>query len=254
MIERAIPAPLAPSGEGPSAQFAPGPAAAPYPAALRPAGPARWSGDGWLLLRHDTVTPVQAGFPSYGRSQAGAVLRYRLTPLGGRNLQAHLRASTALAAPHEQELAAGLSARILPQVPVRVALEARVGELSRDARFRPAAYAVTEIPPVELPLNTRGEIYLQGGYVGGEGATAFVDGLVRVQRTLRGLDEAGFSVGAGAWGGTQKGAARLDLGPTATQAFRLGKTRARLSVDYRFRLSGEAEPKSGPALTLSAGF
>jgi hypothetical protein len=260
LIERVIPMPLASSKAGRPAierELTPPPeipAAAPYPAALRPAGRAGWSGDGWLLLRHDTIAPVPAGLPSYGRSQAGAVLRYRFGSAEWGNPQAHIRANAALIAPHGQELAAGLSARVLPRVPVRVALEARVGETDRHTRFTPAAYAVTEIPPVELPLKGRGEVYLQGGYVGGEGATGFVDGQVRIQRSLRGRDEAVFTAGVGAWGGKQKGAARIDFGPTASHAFRLGQTQARLSVDYRFRVSGKAEPKSGPALTLSAGF
>lgn len=259
-IERLIPGPLAPATvahEAPASSHpsAPGiPAAAAYPVAFQPLGPSRWSSDGWVLLRDDTVTPVLAGLPSYGRSQAGAVLRYRLGTLGGRNPQLHLRVSSALTAPHGEELAAGISARVQPRIPVRVALEARAGELHGDFRIRPAVYAVSEVPLLELPGNTRGEIYFQGGYVGGADATAFADGQVRVQRTLRGVDETGFSAGIGAWGGTQEGASRLDLGPTFTQTFRLGQTRARLSVDYRFRAAGDAEPKSGPALTLSAGF
>jgi hypothetical protein len=133
-------------------------------------------------------------------------------------------------------------------------VEARLGEVYRGTRLRPAAFAVTEIPPVELPLKARGGIYLQAGYVGGKEATAFVDGQARIERTLRGVDDAGLSIGAGIWGGAQKGASRLDVGPTAGYAFRLGQAQARLSADYRFRVSRKAEPKSGPALTLSAGF
>jgi hypothetical protein len=66
--------------------------------------------------------------------------------------------------------------------------------------------------------------------------------------------EAEVSAGAGVWGGAQKGAARLDIGPTAAASFRLGESRGRVAADYRFRVAGEAEPRSGPALTLSAGF
>lgn len=56
-------------------------------------------------------------------------------------------------------------------------------------------------------------------------------------------------------GGAQKGAARLDVGPAASAAVGLGESGgARLAVDWRFRVAGSAAPKSGPALTLSAGF
>lgn len=257
LIERAISNPLASpaqiEGETP---FVPNRRlpAAPYPVALAPADPSRWSADGWVLLRDDTITPIQSGLPSHGRSQAGAVLRYRLSTWNGRNPQAHVRASTALAAPHERELAAGLSARILPRIPLRIAAEARVGEQRGATRVRPAAYAVTEVPPIDLPAGGQGEVYLQGGYVGGEDATAFIDGQARVQRPIVGRRETSLSAGAGAWGGAQEGVTRFDAGPTATLTFRLGRARARLAADYRFRVLGDAEPKSGPALTLSAGF
>ncbi len=60
--------------------------------------------------------------------------------------------------------------------------------------------------------------------------------------------------GAGAWGGAQEDAARLDIGPSASVSFQLGEGRGRLAADYRIRVAGDAEPSSGPALTLSAGF
>ena len=39
-----------------------------------------------------------------------------------------------------------------------------------------------------------------------------------------------------------------------TPVFRVGEARGRLAADYRFRVAGDAEPRSGPALTVSAGF
>ena len=62
-------------------------------------------------------------------------------------------------------------------------------------------------------------------------------------------------IGAGAWGGIQKGASRLDAGPGATVSMPLSpKVFGRLAVDWRFRVAGNAEPDSGPALTVAAGF
>ncbi|MBS1239358.1 MAG: hypothetical protein H6R45_64, partial [Proteobacteria bacterium] len=58
----------------------------------------------------------------------------------------------------------------------------------------------------------------------------------------------------GAWGGAQKGAARLDIGPSASLQLKLGEANSRVSMDWRFRVAGEARPASGPALTISAGF
>lgn len=235
------------------------PAAAPplqasLPQHAPPYAGSRWSADAWLMARQDTTGGIASGRPSYGRSQAGAVLRYRLIPDSARGPQVYLRGSSALAGPLERDFAAGLSARPLPRVPVRVALEARVSQTAQGTELRPAAIAVTELPPVRLPGGLQAEAYVQGGYVGGRFATAFVDGQARVERAVARIGEAEVTAGAGAWGGAQEGAARLDVGPSAAVSFRLGDTRGRVAADYRFRVAGDAEPRSGPALTLSAGF
>jgi len=214
----------------------------------------RWSADSWLLLRRDSITPLLSSRPSYGRSQVGAVIRYSLAAASALRPQAYLRASAALAGAREHELAAGVSVRPLAGLPLRFALETRIGETGRGTRLRPAAFAVTEFARLRLPLGMRGEAYAQGGYVGGGYPTAFVDGQVRVERPLVRSGEIEVSAGAGAWGGAQRGAARLDIGPTAAVSFRLGGARGRVAADYRFRVAGDAEPSSGPALTLSAGF
>jgi hypothetical protein len=137
---------------------------------------------------------------------------------------------------------------------VRVAGEARVTATAQGTEVRPAAFAVTELPPARLPLGAVGEAYLQAGWVGGRFATAFIDGHVRIDRPLARVGDAEVSAGAAAWGGAQKGAARLDVGPSARVSFRLGDGRGRVAADYRFRVAGDAQPASGPALTLSAGF
>ena len=239
--------------------IAPGvPAAAPMlAAAAPPRGPAtdrRWSADAWLLLRDDTTSPILSGRPSYGRSQAGAVIRYRLASDSALRPQAYLRASAALAGAREREVAAGVSARPVAGVPLRLFAEVRIGETARGRQVRPAVYAVTEFPALALPLGLRAEAYAQGGYVGGDYATAFVDGQARVGRPLVRRGDAELTAGAGVWGGAQEDAARLDIGPTAAVSFRLAGVSGRVAADYRFRVAGDAAPASGPALTLSAGF
>lgn len=233
------------------------PEVAPYsvePVAARQAGESRWSADGWLLWRDDTTTPFTSGRPSYGRSQLGAVVRYQLAPSSAHRPQVYLRGSAALQGSNEQEVAAGLSARPIAKLPVRVAAELRMSDYAQSKEVRPAAYAVTELPPQELPGGLRAEAYLQAGYVGGDFATPFVDGQARVDRSLASVGNFDLRAGASTWGGAQKDSERLDIGPTASVTFRIGETRGRVSADYRFRVAGEAEPASGPALTLSAGF
>jgi len=237
---------------------APGvPAAAPALAAIiRPSDtrPARWSADGWLLLRDDTVTPLLSGRPSYGRSQTGAIMRYGLAPTSLHRPQIYLRASTALSGQREHEIATGVSARPIGRLPLRVAIEGRLNETDDGTRARPAAYAVTELAPFRLPAGFRAEVYAQAGYVGGAFATAFVDGQAHLERRLARRGAIEFSAGAGVWGGAQEDASRIDVGPTAIVSFRLGRGFGRIAADYRFRAAGNAEPASGPALTVSAGF
>lgn len=214
----------------------------------------RWSADGWLLWRDDSSSPLLSGRPAYGRSQAGAVVRYHLAPSSGHRPQAYLRGSAALQGSREQEAALGLSARPLARVPVRLAAELRASDRTDGTSLRPAAFAVTELPPQPLPGGLVAEGYGAAGYVGGQGSTAFVDGQVRVDRSLASVRDFTLRAGGGAWGGAQQGAARLDIGPTASLSFNLGETRARVAADYRVRVAGDARPASGPALTLSAGF
>lgn len=214
----------------------------------------RWTVDAWALWRKDTPTPLTSGRPSYGRSQAGAVLQYRLAPASGHAPQSHLRVTRALDGASETDVALGASARLLPQIPVRLAAEARVSETQAGTEVRAAAFAVTELSPVTLPAGFTGEAYAQAGYVTGRFATPFVDGQARIARELAGARDFRLTAGGGAWGGAQEDAARLDVGPSAGISFRIGQAHGRVSADYRFRVAGDAEPASGPALTVTAGF
>ncbi|WP_147366916.1 hypothetical protein [Aurantiacibacter zhengii] len=214
----------------------------------------RWSMDLWALWRDDTTTPITSGRPSYGRSQVGAVVRYRIDRGSGHAPRLYMRATRALDGASETDVALGASARPLASVPVRLAAEARLSETDAGTELRGAAFAVSELAPFALPAGFTAEAYVQGGYVTGEFATPFVDGQARVSRKLFGTDKFRLTAGGGVWGGAQDDAQRLDVGPSAGVSFRMGQARGRLSADYRFRVAGDAEPASGPALTLTAGF
>jgi hypothetical protein len=217
----------------------------------------RWSVDSWVLWRRGGQSQLAGGFlsPSYGASQAGMVLRYRLQPDSALRPNAYLRTSTALDGSGEREAALGLSARPFAEIPLIAAGEARLTSTPGGLLVRPAAFLVTELPPVALPYGLRGEAYAQAGYVGGQFATAFADGQIRLDHRLIGLGRGDLRFGGGAWGGAQRGASRLDAGPSLTVTQNLRKLGAlRLGADWRFRVAGNAAPASGPTITLSAGF
>lgn len=276
----AAPAPLPPDGPVAGRQPAfmqafadvplPGGFAHTMPAGMPPAFPpsdrgeagggSRWSADGWLLLRPDGGKAGKAGLgaaatATYGASQAGAVVRYRLAPDSAHRPAAYLRASAALNGSRQKEAAFGASVRPLGGVPVVAAVEARVTDDRFGSRVRPVVLAVTELPPFALPAGLRGEAYAQAGYAGGKGATAFVDGQLRADRQMARVGHAEVRIGAGTWGGAQEDAARLDIGPSAMVSIPVAdRASARMGFDWRFRIVGQAAPASGPALTLSAGF
>ena len=217
----------------------------------------RWSADGWVMLRRHGDTSLSAGASpaAYGDSQAGAVLRYRLAAFSGHRPAVYGRASRALDGSGETDAALGLQGRPVPAVPVLASAEMRVTRQGGRTRIRPAAMLISEFPPVALPLQARAEVYAQAGYVGGAFATAFADAQVHVDMPVVSLGAAELRAGGGAWLGAQKHVSRVDVGPSATVTAPVSdKLYARLALDWRFRVAGNAVPASGPALTLSAGF
>jgi hypothetical protein len=241
------------------------PAVAPFlpiiPAApaLAPAG--RWSVDAWAFWRQGSnAAPISQGrVPIYGASQAGAVLQYRLAPASPHDPRIYARAYRALVRRGENELALGASARPLVRIPLRLAGEVRYTEGAISDSWRPAAYVVSELAPVPLPYGARLEAYGRAGWVGGPDPTGFADGQASVTGELpkvAGLTDNAvhLSVGVATWGGAQKDAQRIDIGPTVRLDVMLGDVPARLSVDWRERVGGDAGPDSGLAATLSTRF
>ncbi|MHA6334462.1 hypothetical protein ACXYL9_12345 [Qipengyuania sp. CAU 1752] len=215
----------------------------------------RWGVDGWLFWREGggSLVPASADRPaSYGASQAGLVARYFVGQ--SRSTFLFARASKALDTGGETDWALGGGTRPISSVPVVALTELRATHRQGNWHLRPAVTLVTELPPLSISEKVNLEAYVQAGYVGGDFPTPFADGQLRVERRLGDFSGAKLRVGAGAWGGAQEGAARFDLGPTASLHFDLGKMPVRLSADYRLRTAGNAEPSSGFALTLSSGF
>lgn len=216
----------------------------------------RWSLDGWAFWRDGSNSSlVSAGrAPTYGASQAGAVLNYRLAPSSRRDPRAYARVYRALIDQGETEVAAGASVRPIANVPVRAHAELRLTEFQMSTEVRPAAFVTTELPVLQLPMGLRAEGYAQAGYVGGKASTAFADGQVHLMRDLKRFDLGALSIGGAAWAGAQEGAERVDVGPSMRVDVSIAQTPARLSVDYRERIAGDAEPPSGVAVTLSTRF
>lgn len=208
------------------------------PASLRPQ---RLAGSAWLVVRQGGSESL--AFGQLGASQAGVRLTYALdrrVALSGR-LSTPLRGAG-------REVAFGLDWQPT-HLPVHLLAEQRLD--IETGRTRPAAEIIVGTA-VSLPLRVSLDAYGQAGAVARRGG--FIDGAARLSRIAADLGPARVEVGGGAWGGAQRGATRLDVGPSLAVVFPAEGGGARLSLDYRLRVAGRASPGSGPALTLGSRF
>jgi len=201
----------------------------------------------WALLRGTAggaLGPSSlASGGQLGGSQTGARLAYNFT----RQIAASMRFSSDVGR-RGGEVAAG--ARIQPVLSIPVWLTAerrqRLGSTG-SGRNGFALFAEGGIyqKPVAWGFSLDG--YLQGGVVGFKSPERFVDGGVTLTRPVY----RNFSGGFGIWGGAQPGVYRLDAGPRVTMNVRRNM---KVHFDWRQRLAGNAQPGSGPAVTLAGDF
>lgn len=220
------------------------PPLAPYPPASSDAPTAsRLSASAWALVRPSLGSASLASGGTLGASQAGARLRYALAPW----LAASLRASAPLGHRLSGEAAAGVTVTPSPRVPLHLTLERRMALGDGGGRSAFALFAEGGVYGRALPQGFRLDGYAQAGVVGARRRDLFADGAVAITRPLAGT----LSVGGGVWAGAQPGVSRVDVGPRLS--LRL-TPRARVDLDWRQRVAGNARPASGPALTIASDF
>lgn len=221
----------------------------------------RLSGYFWVFARQDagtarsgpSVQMLQSPHGQYGGSQAGAILTYRVTGERQHSLSAFMRASTALSASGEEELAIGMRAQPFTKLPLSVFAEQRVGAAKWNNRGR-SIYVAGGTGPSVLTADIRLETYGQAGFVFSDEGSYFFDGSATLQRDIWARDDFKITAGAGIWAGGQEGVRRLDIGPRANVHVPVGETELRFSLDWRQRVGGNAIPDSGAALTVTTGF
>lgn len=204
----------------------------------------RWSVSAWLATRRG----APASGAMLGGDQAGLRLGYMLD--ARRNLALYARATAPLAEPG-RELALGIEWQPTA-LPVRLVAEHRSG--IDGNRGGPTLAVVGGTGDVALPLDLKLEAYAQAGGVARGRIDPFADGALRITREVAVTGRTRLHVGGGAWGAAQRGASRLDMGPTAVVTLPLGTRAMRVAVDWRERIAGDAQPGSGPALTLGTDF
>ena len=198
----------------------------------------------WALYRGTPGTGSLASGGTLGGSQAGARLTYALD----RRFAVSLRSSSPLGGSRGGEVAAGVRVTPFPSIPVAITAERRqrIGRFS-TGRSDFALFAEGGVYQRPVGWNLLLDGYAQAGLVGVKEHDFFADGGFTLSRPVFGR----FSLGFGAWGGYQPGLYRIDAGPRVSYRLRPNVS---LSLDYRQRLAGTAQPGSGPALTLGANF
>lgn len=198
----------------------------------------------WALLRGNPTPGTLASGGTLGGSQAGARLIYNVRPW----LAASLRTSSPVGGSYGAEVAGG--ARVTPfrSIPVAITAERRQS-ISRHGGGRSAFALFVEggLYRQPMPLNFTLDAYAQAGVVGFNSRDLFADGAFAFSRPVYGR----FSAGFGVWGGAQPGIYRIDAGPRVSIRVR---DNISAHLDWRQRMAGNADPGSGPALTLAADF
>lgn len=219
--------------------------------AVLPALPAtsarnRFQLSGWALVR-GAASPgglVPAG--TLGGSQIG--MRGWFAP-GPSGLVLTARVSSPLGSRFGSETSIGAGFR---KGGVGVIVEERIS-LDAGGGARPSVTVFGGISDVRVRGKLRADGYAQAGIVGLNNRIGFADGAIRIEHPV--LDKpVRLAVGAGAWGGAQPGLARLDTGPQIVARVPVAGGTMRIAGEWRFRIAGNADPGSGPVLSIGADF
>jgi len=198
----------------------------------------------WALLRGAPGTGSLASGGTLGGSQAGA----RLTYAFNRWIAASLRTTSPVGGSRGAEVAGGVRLTPFRSIPFAITAERRQA-ISPHGGGRSAFALFVEggLYRQPMPLDFNLDAYVQAGVVGLNKRDYFADGAMAFTRPVWGR----FSAGFGVWSGVQPGLYRVDAGPRISLRIR---DNIHAHVDWRQRLVGNAEPASGPALTLAADF
>lgn len=216
-----------------------------------PMGDNRWQGSAWLLWRSGGGSSADlATVGRLGGSQAGARLDFDLTPRSSGRLAGYGRVTTALQSPTAPETAIGLSYQPMRHLAVSLAAERRIA-LDAEARHAFALFLVGGFGPAPVAGPIEASLYAQTGMVGLHKRDPFIDGKLSL---LAPIKDSPLHIGLSLSGGVQPHVERLDIGPEIQFRLPLPAIAARIGIEWRERVAGQANPASGLAVTLAADF
>lgn len=232
------------SGRPPQTLLAPPPATA----WSDRASASRWSASAWFVLRDGRGIAPGVGGGQLGASQTGLRVAYAIGD--ARRVAIAARVASPVRG-KGREAAIGFEWRPT-RLPVRLVAEYRAA--LDGGGSGPAAGIIAGTGPAPLALGFDLETYGQAGVIRRRRAEPFAEGAARLSRPVVKLGGTKVDVGLGGWGGAQRGAQRLDIGPSLGVRVPVAGKSLRLSLDWRQRVAGNARPGSGPVLVIGSDF
>lgn len=209
-------------------------------------GPSRWHASAWLLVRGGSAGTVSGG--QLGASQGGIRLTYALGARRRFALAARLAAPLSGAG---REAAFGIEWQPT-RLPIRIVAEQRL--VLDGGRGGPTLGVIAGYGPSDIAPGIRVEAYGQAGAIARDGIQAYVDASARVLHPVGEVGGARVDIGVGAWASAQRDAARFDIGPSMVVTVPVARKTIRLTLEWRDRIAGAAQPESGPALSIGSDF
>lgn len=205
----------------------------------------------WRGGRGSTAPVGPGGTARLGGSQSAVRLGYLVDPQ--MSLRAYVRATHTPGRRDGGDVAVGVALRPVRSVPVDLYLERRtvVAGSEPDTTL---VYAAGGFDNYRLPHDFRLSGYGQAGVAHYGDLVGFADAAVVVQRDVASVRGVRLALGSIAAVSVQPGARRLDAGPRASLLLTDVGQGARIALDWREQVAGNARPGSGLALTLAADF
>ena len=222
-------------------------------APLPPIRRSEWAFSSWAFVRPHGEDAARLGrSPSLGASQFGAIAEYRLDAPG--RVRGFVRLNSAGRAAGSLEGAAGVSLAPTRNSPVRLVVERRQAVAGGEGQSAFAAYAAGGFNALPVAGQWRVDGYGAAGVVGARNQRLFAEGSQSLHRPLARIGSVAVDGGVGVWAAAQKDASRVDVGPSIGAQPQAIRNAPRLSIDWRQRVAGNADPGSGIAITLAHQF
>jgi hypothetical protein len=208
----------------------------------------RWSGSAWLVLRDGRGLGSSFGGSQLGGAQTGVRIAYAV------DRSQRVALVSRLTSPLHgtgREASIGVEWRPTP-LPIRFIVEHRFA--LDGGKGGPAVGVIAGTGPAPLARGLDLETYGQAGVIRRDRTEPFAEGAARLTRRVTHVGHLKLDLGIGAWGAAQRGAQRVDVGPSIGVTLPVANRTIRAIGDWRQRVAGHASPGSGPTLTIGADF